>query len=274
MLTEVYSSVTTEHLHRYSIAMELAKGKAVLDIASGEGYGANLLATVAHSVVGVDIDSIAVKHATKKYRKENLKFEVGDCNSIPLPDNSIDLAVSFETIEHIADHRQFIAELRRVLRPDGILIISTPNADVYHHGQEPNPWHVKELTKPEFLHLLKTEFRNTELATQRFLTGSVVVPDPAAKSQGNYQHTGGSFDGFHKELMRTEGTYIIAIATNAEQLPVWTWGSFMTSLPIMDDETQQLQNQLEAIRNSSSWRLTAPLRWVVQFLHVFKKANN
>ena len=54
-----------EHLHRYALSLELARGKSVLDLASGEGYGSALLAKVAQSVIGVDIDPDAVKYATK-----------------------------------------------------------------------------------------------------------------------------------------------------------------------------------------------------------------
>ena len=82
-IPELEGEIKYEHLHRYAIAMEFAAGKSVLDIASGEGYGAALLARHARSVVGVDIDSEAVEHARTKYLCRNLSFCIGSCAAIP-----------------------------------------------------------------------------------------------------------------------------------------------------------------------------------------------
>src|SRR5690349_4921310 len=109
--TNIHSQVTAEHLHRYALAMEYVQDKTVLDIACGEGYGSNLLAQKAKSVVGVDIDKFIVSEAKNKYRKSNLSFLEG---SAPLDDQSIDVVVSFETLEHTSNHEQFLSEIKRV----------------------------------------------------------------------------------------------------------------------------------------------------------------
>ena len=109
--------IETEHLHRYAIARELCSGLAVLDIACGEGYGANLLAERARSVVGVDIAPDAIVHATGKYSSPKLQFRVGTCAEIPCADESFDLVVSFETIEHHDQHEEMMIGIRRVPRP-------------------------------------------------------------------------------------------------------------------------------------------------------------
>ena len=165
--------IALEHVHRYLMARQLAKGYDVLDIACGEGYGANLLADVAKSVIGVDISENAIEHAKNKYTKPNLSFIVGSCAAIPLPDNSIDLCVSFETIEHHDQHDIMMLEIKRVLRQNGILIISSP--DKYYYSIEPdhkNPFHVKELYRHEFEDLISSYFNKAIFCGQRVLYGS------------------------------------------------------------------------------------------------------
>src|SRR5690348_13511788 len=95
--------IQLEHMHRYVAARLLVQGKRVLDIACGEGYGSDLLSEAAASVVGVDIDEAAISHARQAYVRPNLKFLRGDAVAIPLGDSSVDVVVSFETIEHLAD---------------------------------------------------------------------------------------------------------------------------------------------------------------------------
>lgn len=165
-----------EHLHRYAWCAHLAQGRDVLDIACGEGYGSAMLAHGARSVVGVDIDAATMQHARQAYHNvRGLKFKQGNAADIPLEDASFDLVVSFETIEHHDKHAEMIAEIRRVLRPDGILVISSPNRTVYselagHH----NEFHVKELDFREFDETLKREFKQVDYFGQRLAVGSSI----------------------------------------------------------------------------------------------------
>jgi len=176
-LPELGGQIKYEHLHRYALSLELAIGKSVLDIASGEGYGAALLAEVAQAVVGVDIDSQAIQHATQKYSRHNLSFRVGDCAAIPLPDHSVDLVTSFETIEHHAQHDEMMAEIKRVLRPGGVLVISSPNRLTYSdEPQYVNPYHVKELYYAELNELLGRYFKHLYFYGQRLATASFIFP--------------------------------------------------------------------------------------------------
>ena len=146
-LPEITGDIELEHLHRYAIARDLAYGKDVLDIACGEGYGSELLATVARKVTGVDISEETIAHAARKYVRPNIAFAVGSCACIPLADASVDLVVSFETIEHHDRHLEMMQEIRRVLRPAGVLIISSPDKHEYSDVPDyKNEYHVKDST--------------------------------------------------------------------------------------------------------------------------------
>jgi GT2 family glycosyltransferase/ubiquinone/menaquinone biosynthesis C-methylase UbiE/glycosyltransferase involved in cell wall biosynthesis len=162
-----------EHLHRYLMCAEHAKGKLVLDLACGEGYGSALLARVAKHVTGVDVSREAVQHAREIYANgtSNLEYCLGSADALPLEDHSFDLVVSFETLEHLANQQQMVDEIQRVLKPGGLLIISTPDRDVYREEDGgDNEFHVKELTGEEFRQLLAPRFKNVRMLGQRMVT--------------------------------------------------------------------------------------------------------
>jgi len=121
----IAGEIAHEHWHRYAFARRLGAGKRVLDVACGEGYGSALLAGVAGSVTGIDIDAAAVAHARQRYAAlANVSFAEGSAATLPLPDASVDVVVSFETIEHLprADQPRMLAEIARVLTEDGVLV--------------------------------------------------------------------------------------------------------------------------------------------------------
>jgi len=153
-----------EHLHRYHTVAELIKNKVVLDIASGEGYGSAILARSAQKVFAIDIDPEVIQHAKKKYAEfGNIEFLIGQAENIPLPDNSIDVIISYETIEHLDESSQekFLQQITRVLKENGSLVISTPDKTNYsdRHGYT-NKFHLKEFTSEEFLSFLKKYFEH------------------------------------------------------------------------------------------------------------------
>ncbi|HEY0383935.1 MAG TPA: class I SAM-dependent methyltransferase, partial [Candidatus Elarobacter sp.] len=174
---EVRGQIYYEHVHRYALAFEIAGGLDVLDIASGEGYGAAYLAIAARSVVGVDVDPESVRHAAARYTAMNLSFLAGSCTRIPLASHSIDLVVSFETLEHIEEHDEFMREIARVLRPDGQLLISSPNKLVYSDDAHyHNPYHARELYFDEFRDLLQRWFARSCVYGQRIIATSAIHP--------------------------------------------------------------------------------------------------
>jgi SAM-dependent methyltransferase len=177
LVPQVGGDIAYEHLHRYAVAADMAHGKVVLDLACGEGYGANLLARVASEVIGIDADAGAVEHARLAYRADNLRFDVGACAAVPIPTASVDLVVSFETIEHHTQHQEMMAEIRRVLRPGGLLIISTPDRREYSElPQYRNSFHVRELSRAEFGDLLAGAFEHSVVYGQRMSSGTVIAP--------------------------------------------------------------------------------------------------
>jgi SAM-dependent methyltransferase len=172
---ECVREIAYEHWHRYAWAAQLASGRRVLDAACGEGYGSFVLSQQADSVIGVDIDPEAVAHASQRYRSDNLRFEQADCTRLPLADESVDLVVSFETLEHLAEQDALLAEFRRVLVPHGVLLLSSPDKKAYSDdtGYD-NPFHVRELYRDEFEALLQRHFPAFRLFGQKLMFVSAV----------------------------------------------------------------------------------------------------
>ncbi len=182
-LPEVRGAIWYEHWHRYAVVAPLAAGKRVLDAACGEGYGSHLLAQSAATVTGVDVSPEAVAHAARRYARANLAFTAGSVTRLPLADASVDLVVSFETIEHLAGQREMLAEFRRVLDPRGSLIISSPNRPVYNEGGgAANDYHVRELDRAELAALLAPGFPRQAWYGQRVVAQSALWAEggPAA----------------------------------------------------------------------------------------------
>ena len=167
--------IEREHWQRYMVAAKLVEpGAAVLDIACGSGYGTAYLSRFAGHVYGVDISSDAVAYAEGRYGRPNLRFLQGDVSQIPLDSGSVDLVVSFETIEHVEEASQhaFLAEAKRVLRPGGRLIVSCPNQPVASDLPNElwgavNPYHKKEYTEEGFRTLLAAYFPAVSMLYQR-----------------------------------------------------------------------------------------------------------
>jgi ubiquinone/menaquinone biosynthesis C-methylase UbiE len=144
--------VRTElHVRRYELAGAHARGKRVLDVACGTGYGAGILVDQggAAAVMGIDIDPLAVDYATRRYGRTNVLFRAASAASTGLADHAIELVTTFETIEHVPDPAALLNEFARVLAPGGTLILSTPN------DRGPTQFHVHSFT-PDALRKLLT----------------------------------------------------------------------------------------------------------------------
>lgn len=163
------SEIRIEHIQRYRFAVEWVKDKKVLDAACGEGYGSRLLSQYAETVVGMDLDQTAVDNANEKYGTKKLSFIQGNIESLPFEDATFDVVVSFETIEHVDEKTQkmFLQEIQRVLKTDGVLIMSTPNKKIYTDlVHSVNRFHVKEFYEREYMDFLHEEFQNLAVYLQ------------------------------------------------------------------------------------------------------------
>jgi len=166
--------IAIEHESRYRWAEGLAGGRDVLDVACGVGYGSSVLARAgARRVLGVDVSPAAVDEARER-AGDLADFVVGDLHNLPCEDRSFDLVTCFETIEHVADPGRAVDELRRVLRSDGLLLLSSPNRDVYIPG---NPFHVHEYTPGELEDALSARFAHVRLYRQQNHLASLICDD-------------------------------------------------------------------------------------------------
>jgi ubiquinone/menaquinone biosynthesis C-methylase UbiE len=172
---ECVREIWYEHYHRYGFAKRLVKDKQVLDAACGEGYGSDILAQISKQVIGVDIDQASIEHARKRYKRDNLEFIQASCAQLPFKDSSFEVVVSFETLEHLQHQQQMLAEFNRVLKPNGLLLISTP--DKKHYSDErgfENEYHVKELYKEEFKVLLDRHWQAQQWFSQAMMFSSML----------------------------------------------------------------------------------------------------
>jgi len=175
---ECVREIWYEHMHRYALAAGLACGRQVLDAACGEGYGSAMLAAAgAASVQGLDIDPAAINHARTRYAGQAvLRFDVADVTALEsFPEASFDLICSFETLEHVQAQERMLDGFLRLLRPDGILLVSTPDKHVYSEltGFH-NAFHVRELYRDEFTGMLAGRFPAVRMLGQKLLFQSVI----------------------------------------------------------------------------------------------------
>ncbi|MGA1868907.1 MAG: glycosyltransferase [bacterium] len=204
------SELTIEHYQRYLSLTNLIKNKVVVDAACGEGYGSSILSKYATYVYGVDINQETILHAREKYSdNKNTTFILASVTNIPLQSNSVDIFVSFETIEHIDEQSQelFLSEIKRLLKKDGILIISTPDKSLYSdaHGYS-NEFHIKEFYKDEFNKFLLQFFNYTYFYYQDFQVASVLTSNQSTYLRPVYATS------------TNTGKYIIALCSDINEI--------------------------------------------------------
>lgn len=152
------------HLDRYRFAAKRVQGRQVLDCACGTGYGVRLLREqgLAARVIGVDIAAASIKYAWKHHGVSSAMYLCASGDRLPLVDASVDLVTSFETIEHVSNDGFLVNEFYRVLRPNGKLIVSTPN----QWPLENTPFHVREYDRNSFVAVIESRFDCLELYNQ------------------------------------------------------------------------------------------------------------
>jgi SAM-dependent methyltransferase len=153
------------HLAVYEWIAPRVAGGDVLDMACGEGYGSDVLARRASSVIGVDGNPDAHEHARLRYGRPGLSFERGLVETFGSA-SQFDAVVFLQTIEHVQDAAAVLAHFRSLLRPGGVAFVSTPNVLTLAPpgaAKSGNPWHVREYRASEFGELCLSAFGRVEL---------------------------------------------------------------------------------------------------------------
>lgn len=257
--------ITLEHLHRYAITAELVSGKLVVDIACGEGYGSALLAKKAMQVTGIDLDPAIIDYAQKKYQRKNLSFMQGSILQIPLDDHVADIVVSFETLEHVGDHEKVFAEIKRILKPGGLLILSTPDKNFYSdQSGHKNPFHVRELYPDNLSELALKFFQKGQLYRQISGYFSLIISDHS--DQGTEYFTG-DFQQLNK-LPIIPAPYVLLLASDQSIPPIPS--STFTNPLVLD---QMLTDKEVAIKETYSYKIGHALLYPFKILRNFFRSS-
>lgn len=160
------------HLARYQFASGLLTGsERILDAGCGTGYGPDLLSRKCAGVVGVDYSFPAIQYAREHFQRGNLHFAQMDCCRLALDAAQFDAVISFEIFEHLEDPAKYLAECLRVLRPGGLMILSTPNRAAWEiHMRsigQVYEFHVNMVNLPELRAWLEPRFASVEMWGQR-----------------------------------------------------------------------------------------------------------
>jgi GT2 family glycosyltransferase/SAM-dependent methyltransferase/glycosyltransferase involved in cell wall biosynthesis len=212
--------VVYEHMHRYLWAATVVAGRRVLDLGSGEGFGASILSSGEETeVVGIDIHERTVEHAELNWAGPRTSFKVGNALDLSeFEDGSFGAVVAFEVIEHVDEQERVLAEVARVLADDGVLIISTPDRRLYSDATgQVNPFHQHELTYEEFSALLEGPFPHVAVWGQRTITGShlAALGSPAEELSATEFFIERAGDEW-RLASEPAALYLVALASRAE----------------------------------------------------------
>jgi ubiquinone/menaquinone biosynthesis C-methylase UbiE len=209
---KVEPDLWNEHLSRYYFAQPLMTERSVLDVGCGTGYGSSILASNARTVLGVDISKDAIGFAQQNYARTNLQFLVADCYRLSLKSESVEGVVCLEVIEHLLDQEAFLGEIQRVLKEDGLLVISTPNRIFYtDECKESNPFHKREFDFQEFRSCLKGYFSRVEIYYQNHVY-SLVIGNPGLHHSMLPRLNG------NQENLESTSNFFVAVCSKAEVL--------------------------------------------------------
>lgn len=178
-------------LTSYRFAQRYVEGKSVADICWSEvGYGTHLLAESAESVAGLTSSPKALEQAREVYPAPNIHYGNANLPELPYPEEHFDIVIAFEVVENLEWPGDLIAEAKRILKKDGVLLISTPNKQVhYNERNQRDPEHKRELYVSELREILERHFRRVELYRQGAVSGSMIFKDSGRLSATSVEST-------------------------------------------------------------------------------------
>ncbi len=159
------------HFARYLLARNYAAGKRVIDAACGAGMGAALLAEVAQSVLGLDLDEKLLDWAQAHFARPNVTYRLHNLHNPVEAAEPVDLITSFETLEHVREPGRCLGNLAACLRGDGVALVSVPNGTKELCEQADKPYHKRHFSAEELTELVKTHFERVELFSQVYRRG-------------------------------------------------------------------------------------------------------
>jgi SAM-dependent methyltransferase len=246
---QVSPDLWNEHYARYAFAARLARGKRVLDIGCGAGYGSALLAEVAASVTGVDVSPDAAASARNSYSRENLRFVSAAAQNLPFPSASCDLITAFEVIEHLDDWPALLAEARRLLAPAGQFIVSTPNKLYYAESRRlhgPNPYHNHEFEYEEFRDALAALFPHVAFFLQNHVQGIAFQPAAASSSCAQVAVERGG-------LKPEEAHFFLAVCAAVPQTGAPTWVYLPSTANLLREREHHIDLLESELAQKNAW---------------------
>jgi SAM-dependent methyltransferase len=243
---QVNEDLWSEHLARYAFAQQYVSGKTVLDCGCGAGYGTADLALTAAHVTGIDLSGDAIDFARLTYPRPNTTYLTASCLDLPFPEQSFDLLVAFEVIEHLSGFRRFLDECARALKDTGLLIVSTPNKSYYAETRAqtgPNPFHEHEFEASEFTNELARVFPQIRLLVQNRVESFVF----ASGSPAAYCRIDGS------AASPADAHFFVAICSKLELPEIGSFIYVPSAANLLREREQHIHLLEDQLRGTQNW---------------------
>lgn len=245
---EVDADLWNEHFARYLFASRLARGKRVVDLGSGTGYGSAALAELALQVTGVELSAEAVEYARERYGSPRVQFLCASATETGLEKGAYDLVVAFEVIEHLSNWGDLLREAKRLLKPSGQFVVSTPNRDYYAESRRlagPNPFHEHEFDFAEFDAALRELFPYVSLFVQNH--------SEAVIFQSLGKHAGAELR-MEKTTAQAEGAhFFVAVCALSPQIGSPAFVYLPTAANVLRERERHIQKLEEELAQKTSW---------------------
>lgn len=262
-----------EHMLRYLFAAQFAKGKTIADVGCGVGYGAKILAeNGAKLVYANDNSQEAIDYARVRYSHKKVKYEVADACALTSSSQSIDFVVANELIEHIPNYNIFLEEIKRILKPNGLFLLSTPNVKVYSQVPHINGFHHKEFTKEELEQILKSKFKYIKILYQVDSFASLVT-DTKQTYFGSKLIEKSKVEPSYYLVLASDSPIPKKISFNTTLFSDFNLDSLAKDLNKLQREVIMLRKFLTEIQISKTWKLLGYYQLITKYLKALTNLN-